>query len=279
MDLSDLPALTEDNDGYRYILCCIDVLSKYAWVLALKRKTGPVLLEALKKIIETSGRKPKIIRCDKGGEFVNKHIKEYCRNHGIQLYLAQNEVKAAIVERFQKTLKGYMWRYFTKNHTRRYVDKLQDFVYAYNHRIHRSIKRKPADVDESNVEEVRAVLYKKKKKKERFRFAVGDAVRISKLKGLFEKGYEHNWSEEIFTVAKRFSRDPPVYTVKDSNKEPLTGTFYEFELQKVTQPEFYTVEKVLKEKGSGENKEYYVKWKGYPSSVNSWINASDVVNV
>ena len=56
MDLSDLPALTTMNDGYRYILCCIDVLSKYAWVLSLKRKTGPVLLEAIKKIIAESGR-------------------------------------------------------------------------------------------------------------------------------------------------------------------------------------------------------------------------------
>ena len=287
LDLSDLPSLVEHNDGYRYILCCIDVLSKYAWVLALKRKTAPVLLEAVKKIIQDSGRKPKIIRCDKGGEFVNGLMKEYCRNNGIKLYLAQNEVKAAIVERFQKTLKGYMWRYFTKKNTKRYVDKLQDLVHAYNHRIHRSIKRRPADVNQSNVAEVRAALYKKKvnksktikKKGTRFRFAVGDAVRISKLKGLFEKGYAANWSEEIFTVAKRFSRDPPVYSIKDSNDEPLTGTFYDFELQKVTKPEFYTVEEVLKERGRGVNKEYYVKWQGYPSSANSWIKASDVVDL
>ena len=289
LDLSDLPSLTEHNDGYRYILCCIDVLSKYAWVLSLKRKTAPVLLEALKKIIETSGRKPKVIRTDKGGEFVNGPVKEYCRNNGIKFYLAQNEVKAAIVERFQKTLKGYMWRYFTKKNTRRYIDKLQDFVYAYNHRVHRSIKHRPADVNQSNVAEVRSILYKKKvtkvnkskpkSRRTRFRFAVGDSVRISKLKGLFEKGYANNWSEEIFTIAKRFSREAPVYSVKDSNDEPLTGTFYEFELQKVTQPEFYTVEEILKERGRGTKKEYYVKWKGYPASANSWIKASDVVDL
>ena len=290
LDLSDLPSLTEHNDGYRYILCCIDVLSKYAWVLSLKRKTAPVLLEGLKKIIETSGRKPKVIRTDKGGEFVNGPVKEYCKDNGIKFYLAQNEVKAAIVERFQKTLKGYMWRYFTKKNTRRYIDKLQDFVYAYNHRVHRSIKHRPADVNKSNVAEVRSILYKKKSikvnrngkaksRRTRFRFAVGDSVRISKLKGIFEKGYANNWSEEIFTIAKRFSRDEPVYSVKDSNDEPLTGTFYEFELQKVTAPEFYTVEEILKERGRGAKKEYYVKWKGYPASANSWIKASDVVDL
>ena len=290
LDLSDLPSLTEHNDGYRYILCCIDVLSKYAWVLSLKRKTAPVLLEGLKKIIETSGRKPKVIRTDKGGEFVNGPVKEYCKDNGIKFYLAQNEVKAAIVERFQKTLKGYMWRYFTKKNTRRYVDKLQDFVYAYNHRVHRSIKHRPADVNKSNVAEVRSILYKKKSikvnrngkaksRRTRFRFAVGDSVRISKLKGIFEKGYANNWSEEIFTIAKRFSRETPVYSVKDSNDELLTGTFYEFELQKVTPPDFYTVEEILKERGRGPKKEYYVKWKGYPASANSWIKASDVVDL
>ena len=283
LDLSDLPALVEENDGYRYILCCVDVLSKYAWVLSLKRKTGPVLLEALKKVIQDSGRKPKIIRVDKGGEFVNKDMEEYCRNNGIQIYLAQNEVKAAIVERFQKTLKGYMWRYFTKNNTRRYVDKLQDFAYAYNHRVHRSIKHRPADVNASNVDEVRAILYPKKDQKkhrsgtkERYRFAVGDAVRISKLKGIFEKGYAQNWSEEIFTVLRRYNRGVPLYTIKDSNNEPLRGRFYEFELQKVTPPEYYIVEEIIKTRGKGEKKEFFVKWRGYPASANSWIKASDV---
>ncbi len=293
MDLADLPAITDANDGYRYILCCIDVLSKYAWVLSLKRKTGPVLLEGIKKIIETSGRKPACIRVDKGGEFVNRHMKEYCKNEGIKLYMAQNEVKAAIVERFQKTLKGYMWRYFTRKNTRRYVDKLQDFVYAYNHRIHRSIKRRPADVTKSNAHEVRDVLYKRKSdtkkgkvvknrsnvsKRRKYRFAVGDSVRISRLKGLFEKGYEANWSEEIFTVMKRGTWDVPMYRIKDSNNEPLTGHFYEFELQKVTLPEYYIVEEIINERGRGDKKEYYVKWRGYPKSANSWIKASDVVD-
>ena len=286
LDLSDLPALTQHNDGYRYILCCIDVLSKHAWVLSLKRKTGPVLLEALKKVIADSGRKPKIIRCDKGGEFVNRHVEEYCRNHGIKLYLAQNEVKASIVERFQKTLKGYMWRYFTRHNTRKYVDKLQDFVYAYNHRVHRSIKRRPVDVNASNVAEVRAVLYKDKKTKMRNRllrykpkFDVGDTVRISKLKGLFEKGYEANWSEEIFTVMKRYNWNIPVYRLKDSNNEPLRGTFYDFELQKVTSPEYYTLEEILRTRTKNGIKEHYVKWRGYPHSANSWVKASDIVPI
>ena len=278
LDLSDLPAITTFNDGYRYILCCIDVLSKHAWVLSLKRKTGPVLLEAIKKIIEDSGRKPKRIRVYKGGEFVNQHVKEYCRNHGIQFILAQNETKAAIVERFQKTLKGYMWRYFTKTGERRYIDKLQDFVFAYNHRVHRSIKHRPVDVTKENAHIIREILYGKKKKRRvqrKYLFKVGDAVRISKLKGVFQKGYEDNWSEEIFTVSKRHARDPPVYSLEDSQKETLTGTFYEFELQKVTPPEYFVIEEIVKERGKGDKKEYYVKWKGYPASANSWVKASD----
>ncbi len=279
LDLSDLPAITTFNDGYRYILCCIDVLSKYAWVLSLKRKTGPVLLEAIKKIITESGRKPKRIRVDKGGEFVNHHVKDYCKAEGIQFILAQNETKAAIVERFQKTLKGYMWRYFTKTGNRRYIDKLQDFAFGYNHRIHRSIKHRPVDVNEGNAHIIREILYGKKsnnRHKTSYRFKVGDSVRISKLKGVFQKGYEANWSDEIFTVSRRYARDPPVYSLQDSQKETLTGTFYEFELQKVTPPEYYVIEEIIKERGRGDKKEYYVKWKGYPTSANSWIKSSDL---
>ena len=289
MDLADLPSLMQYNDGYRYIFCCIDVLSKYAWALALKRKTGPVLTEGFRKIIDGSDRKPKMVRVDKGGEFVNEYFKGYCKEQDIHFFTSQNEVKAAIVERFQRTLKGYMWRYFTKTGSYRYIDKLQDFIYAYNHRVHRSIKRRPVDVTWKNSEEVRKILYKKPKKSKqskkkqpkkksstKYKFEIGDHVRITKTKGIFEKGYQQNWTLEIFTVSQRLPRQLPVYRLKDSQGEEIVGTFYEVELQKVTPPEFYTIEKVIKERGSGKNKELLVKWQGYPTSANSWIKASQL---
>jgi len=291
VDLADLPAITAQNDGYRYLFCCIDVLSKYAWVIPLKRKTGEALLDGFKKLFSSTERRPNTVRCDKGGEFNNAKVKSYLDEKGIRLFTSQNEVKAAIVERFQRTLKGYMWRYFTATNTERYIDKLQSFVNAYNHRIHRSIKRRPVDVTKKNQHEIFETLYpslktsakkdraKKDLKPRKYKFKVGDAVRISKYKKVFEKGYKENWTEEIFTVSKRLARSPPVYRIKDSRDEPIIGTFYEEELQKVERPEEYIIDEIIDTRGRGRRKEVLVSWKGYPKEVNSWIPASFVTNI
>ena len=85
MDLADMQAIATDNDGYRYLLVCIDVFSKYVWVIPLKTKTGPALVTAFKKILE-SGRKPQKIQTDQGTEFFNKHFKDLMKEEEIQLY-------------------------------------------------------------------------------------------------------------------------------------------------------------------------------------------------
>ena len=105
VDLADLPAIVDQNDGYRYLFCCIDVLSKYAWVVPLQRKTGASLVAGFKEIFDSTERRPTCVRGDKGGEFVNSKVFALCKTHGIIFFKSQNEVKAAIVERFQRTLK------------------------------------------------------------------------------------------------------------------------------------------------------------------------------
>ena len=133
------------NDGYRYLLVCIDVFSKYAWLVPLKNKTGPSLVEAL-KIILTSGCKPEKIITDQGTEFFNKHFKALLKDEDIELYNTYNETKSSIVECLIRTLKTRMWRYFTAKKTMRHIDILPDLVYSYNHTVHRSIKMRPTDV-------------------------------------------------------------------------------------------------------------------------------------
>ena len=110
MDLADMQAIAAENDGYRYLLVCIDVFSKYVWVIPLKTKTGPALVTAFKKILET-GRKPQKIQTDQGTEFFNKHFKDLMKEEEIQLYNTYNETKASVVERVIRTLKTRMWRY------------------------------------------------------------------------------------------------------------------------------------------------------------------------
>ena len=252
MDLADMQSMQKFNDGYRYLLVCIDVFSKYAWVVPLKNKTGPSLVEAL-KIILTSGRKPeKIIT-----EFFNKHFKALLKDEDIELYNTYNETKASIVERLIRTLKTRMWRYFTAKKTMRYIDILPDLVYSYNHTVHRSIKMRPTDVTVDNEKQMWHTLYDDDDDDEehvKYKFKIGDQVRISKIKRTFEKGYLPNFSKEIFTISKQVPCYPPVYKLKDYDGEELKGTFYKKELQKVIKPDsVYEVEKILKKRGRGRN--------------------------
>ena len=104
------------------------------------------------------------------------------------------------------------------------------------------------------------------------KFKVGDHVRISKYKDIFAKGYAPNWLEEVFVVSGIKNTVPWTYFVRDLNGEKISGSSYEKELQKTSQEEF-RIEKVLKRKDD----KLYVKWKGYDSRFNSWIDKRDLI--
>ena len=111
----------------------------------------------------------------------------------------------------------------------------------------------------------------------RFKFQVGDRVRISKAKRIFKKSYLPNFTEELFTVYKRFLRQVPVYKLKDDAGEILDGTFYEPELQKIIKnDDVYRVEKVLRKRKRRGVTEYFVKWKGYSDKFNSWVSEKNI---
>ena len=257
LDLADVSQLKKDNDGYTFLLCAIDVLSKYAWVVPIKQKSGKEMIRGLKEIIKQDGRQPLRIQSDQGREFTNKEFISAFKF--IHFFTTRNaETKASIVERCQRTLKGRMWRYFTRHKTRRYVDILPDLVYAYNHSYHRSIKRAPADVNASNVLQVWKTLYQKNSSTPFFspKFHKGDIVRISKAKRTFEKGYLPNWTRELFTISHRVQGAVPYrYKVQDYHGEELEGTVYESELQKVTKKdEVYEVDEILDEISASRKK-------------------------
>ncbi|GBO34007.1 hypothetical protein AVEN_90468-1 [Araneus ventricosus] len=92
----------------------------------------------------------------------------------------------------------------------------------------------------------------------------------------FEKGYETNFSEELFVVSECMKRSPSVYHIKDLLGEPVLGTFYLQELQKVKLKESFPVEKILKKRTKKKRLEYFVKFKGYPNKFNQWITASNI---
>ena len=159
------------------------------------------------------------------------------------------------------------------------VDILPDLMRSYNNTPHRMIGMAPSQVIAQNQEQVWQRLYGHDGKGVP-KLHVSDRVRVSKYKRTFEKGYETNWSEELFTIHEVHPSDPPVYRLRDDLGEVLEGTFYELELQKVTVTfdKVYRVEAVLKRRTVGRRKEALVKWFGYSSYFNSWIDARGLVN-
>lgn len=279
MDLCDMQNIKQYNDDAKYILTVIDVFSKKGFARVLTDKRGETVLKAFKNIIETEGRSPVRVHADAGSEFRYGKFNQYLKSIESKYYVTQSSVKASIVERFNRTLKSRMWRYFTEKNTYRYLDVLQDLIASYNASPHSTLKgRTPDSVGPHNELEVwKQVYHVRGHGKIKFKYRVNDRVRISREKTLFEKGYTDNWSEEYFIVYQRLRRHPPVYRLKDLSGEKLEGSFYEQELQRVDVPEdrVYAIEKVIR-KNRGKA---LVKWRGWPEKFNSWVPLSDIKNV
>ena len=126
-DLVDISSLARFNKGYRFLLTCIDVFSKFAWVIPLKNKTGESLVNGFQIILDT-GRSPEKLETDKGTEFLNRNFQSFLKENNIHFFTTNSELKASVVERFNRTLKTRMWKYFTAKNIRVYINILQDIV-------------------------------------------------------------------------------------------------------------------------------------------------------
>ena len=281
-DLADVSLISKQNKGYNFILTVIDIFSRYAWARPLKTKSGKEVAAAFRDIFH-EGRIPKRVQTDQGKEFENREITKLFREHQIELFSVKSAYKAAMVERFNRTLKTKLWRYFTMSLKEKWTDVLQDVVKSYNESVHRTLGRRPIDVTQENVGEIREMVYGKRGKvnMKKNDIRVGDTVRISKVKSVFAKGYLPNWTEELFTVASINTKySPTTYKLKDYNGEVIEGSFYRQEIQKVEHADdVFLVEKVIRTQKRGNEKWYLVKWKGYPSSMNSWVRKTDIAKV
>eukprot|EP00732_Lithocolla_globosa_P002486 Lithocolla_globosa_v1_NODE_1648_length_2420_cov_156.284144.p1 type:complete len:277 gc:universal NODE_1648_length_2420_cov_156.284144:1493-663(-) len=158
-DLVDMSRHAKVNDNYKFLLTVIDVFSKHAWGIPLKNKTAKSVVNAFTEIFEESGRVPQKIQTDDGSEFFNKDIKALFDKYNIHLFSTNSELKATIVERFNRTLKEKMFKYFELTQSFRYLDALPTLLKNYNNSYHSSIKMKPTEVTESNSSEVCKNLY------------------------------------------------------------------------------------------------------------------------
>ena len=266
-DLADMQLISKFNKEFRFLLCVIDIYSKYAWVVPLKDKNGVSIANAFQRLPNKFNRKPGKIWVDKGSEFYNRSMKSWLEKNDIEIYSTHNEVKSVVAERCIRTIKNKIYKLMTSISKNVYIDKLDDIVNEYNNTKHRTTKMKPIDVKDNTYidfgKEVNDNDPKFKIGKEVNdndpKFKVGDHVRISKYTNIFSKGYNPNWSEEGFVIKKNKKYSSmDIDVIDDLNGEEITGTFYEKELQRIDQQEF-RIEKVIRKKDDI----LYVKWKGY----------------
>ena len=152
------------------------------------------------------------------------------KSHNIEWFETYNETKAQIVERFNRTLKDRMYKYFTASNTKRWVDVLPDLVYDYNNSYHRSINMTPTQASE-NPGDAYDNLYGSKQSKTTPKFKPGDFVRISKYRKTFKRGYTANFTDEVFVVTDVMRTTPVTYRIAEiRNVDKIIGTFYEEEL-------------------------------------------------
>jgi hypothetical protein len=252
------------------------VFSKRARVAALKNKSANTVTSAYENEILNDGNVPVFLQTDKGSEFVNSKFQNMLKRHNVKFYTSESELKASVVERFNKTLKQRIYQYMTYTGKNRYVDVLDKIVSSYNNTYHRSIGMKPIDVTEENSDSVASRLYPEKPKKITYKFKIGNAVRISTSRWTFKRGYTKQWTDEIFLVTELFPSTPVTYCLSDMDSEPIKGRFYNEELQlakKPTENDYFQIEKVIKTRKVKGKKQYFVKWLGYPPKFNSWINS------
>lgn len=277
------------NDGVKYLLLVIDCFSKFMFVEPLKRKTTEAVIAAFKNIFKRSSVRCQRLQTDSGGEFLSKKFSQFMKLNDIKFNTTKNpDTKACIAERAIRTLKGKLYKYLSYANTFRYVDVLDDIVNSYNNTYHRTIKMTPSEVNDKNILQVHkniresqmaSVKILKKPKKPKFK--VGDYVRISNERTVFKKGFTPGFSEELFKITSVALRTPVVYYIEDLAGEEISGTFYEPELQKVIYDEgaACAIEKIIKQRRQGKTIQYFVKFRGYPTKFNSWVNSSEISSI
>ena len=249
LDLVDMTEKRKDqNDGYRWILTSVEVLSRYAFTEPSRTKGGKDVSQAMSKILSEFkvrfGKYPDVVQYDDGNEFKNKDVNKLLDDLDIKHFTtlikkdgkAFFNRKAAIVERLNRTLKSIMWRYFAEHNTNKWLHILDDVTFNYNNSVNSGIKMKPVDVNKDNKDKVWMTLYGHETVNDVPRFKVGDIVRVEKYHPgtRFVKGYTFNFTDEKFEIVSVYNGDPVMYSVKDvESDEEIKGRFYERELSLV----------------------------------------------
>jgi hypothetical protein len=275
------PLMVKSTKGVKYLLVVIDVYTKFVWLYPLKEIKSEKIAECFKSLFEKE--KPQKITTDAGKEFLNRNVSRVLEEFNITHYIAKNLTKAQVVERFNLTLQRLLFQICTYENTNNWVLQLPKALKIYLNRYHRTIKMTPSQAEmkknQSILSNIYFERYDKLNPKHKTKFAVGEKVRISLLRTKFGRGYHEYFSTEVWIIKKILKNLPyPRYIVQDETGEELDAILNENELVSFSPPQdtSYIIEKVIKSRKKGKKKQYFVKWEGYPSKFNSWVNEEEI---
>ena len=234
---------SRQNGGFKYILVVVDCFSRKNWCRPLRTTTADECAKNLDNILQSMPYKPSQFASDQGNEFNSKHpsiFNTLIDKYGMLMFTLKGPHKASIVERFIRTLKSRIERYFTEKNTVKWIDILPKLSEALNNSYHRSIGMTPNQVTFENRSEVYDNLYGAKAPPTLCKFQIGDHVRIPLDKDIFDKGYSVAWSKEIYKIIdKRTDSEVCYYYIQtlDGHEVPGKRFFYEEELNLVLRNE------------------------------------------
>ncbi|KAL3115741.1 hypothetical protein niasHT_012939 [Heterodera trifolii] len=228
-DLAIFDRLAKQNRGYKYLLVCIDTLSRQVFVEPVKTKTSTNMIRAFNRIFKRSKYIPWKVLTDQGKEFTARAVQHFFRAKDVEHFcmLTSPQFHAGMAERANQSIKERLYRYFTERNTYTWIEVVQDIVRAINHSPNSSIGMRPADVNFKNAEALRQKLHNAAENvvRRQPRYRVGDRVRIEKYKHVFQKGYLPRFTNELFKVAEvHTERSPVVYRLRDDHNEIISGT-------------------------------------------------------
>ena len=283
-DLADFKDYTAENGQYRYLLTVIDVFSRWGMGEPVHNKSGQSVAQALENVFNRERRMPIKLCTDQGREFVNPQVQQLLRDNAISLYHTKDQqMKATLVERFNKTIKDSLTRLMMYSESVVWTDKIQDIMTGYNHSVHHKLKMSPMDV-------MNATDYQKhllcetmmphacdkaddflRNVQDDQKFNVGYWVVLQREKQTFEHGFTPRWTREMFQISKKcFKHGHVMFHLQDSQGEQVEGSWLSDQLQEISGKD--GINKVVEEVVDRQPGQVKVKYLGYPDKYNQWVS-------
>lgn len=274
IDLMEQPKHTHINSNYKYILICVESFSRKLYTRPLKNKRADTVAQQLEDIFRFSGIPNKIFS-DEGSEFKGAS-RELFEKHNIIHYHTYTGVKASLAEISIRSLRRILTNMMFKSNTNRWVDFLEDATLMYNNRKHRGLKSlfTPNDVNSENEEFIMKTFYLPRQNRvcKNPKFKVGDFVRLSIKRKMFQKDSVQSFTYQVYKVARQYElRYPCTYNIMTSDKRPILGVIYEPEMCLISRPEIMIIDAILDTKGD----EKYCRLRGEEENP-IWISEKDI---